>query len=103
MSTDKQHREELADLSQKAKNAKEAAAHPKASDRDKADLKILEQKAAAKKLEAKHPNVPSKPQNPTDAKLDKALKDSFPGSDPVSFTEAAPAEDKAKQKGGGSR
>jgi hypothetical protein len=28
-----------------------------------------------------------------DGKLDKALKDSFPGSDPVSFVEAAPIKD----------
>ena len=41
------------------------------------------------------PGRPSKPDD-ADAKLDKALKDSFPGSDPVSFVEAAPLKDVAE-------
>ncbi|MBS0523711.1 MAG: hypothetical protein JSS04_08755 [Proteobacteria bacterium] len=36
------------------------------------------------------PSKKKKGQTDVDAKLDKALKDSFPGSDPVSFVEAAP-------------
>jgi hypothetical protein len=33
-----------------------------------------------------------------DEKLDEALKDSFPGSDPVSLTEPAPAKEQDKEK-----
>jgi hypothetical protein len=32
-----------------------------------------------------------------DEKLDQALKDSFPGSDPVSFTEPAPVKEEDKK------
>ena len=32
-----------------------------------------------------------------DEKLDQALKDSFPGSDPVSFTEPAPVNEEDKK------
>jgi hypothetical protein len=58
--------------------------------RDKADLKLLEQEVTAERLKAKRPA--KKKDNPAseDEKLDKALRDSFPGSDPVSFIEAAP-------------
>jgi hypothetical protein len=60
--------------------------------RDKADLKLLEQAVAAEKLKARRPaeGKPPQAESEVDAKLDKALKDSFPGSDPVSFVEAAP-------------
>jgi hypothetical protein len=85
---DKRSVEELDDLKHKAKDAANAASHPQASARDKADQKILEQQAAAKKLEVKHGDAPSKP---GESKLDKALKDTFPGSDPVSLVQAAPA------------
>lgn len=85
---DKRSTEELDDLKSKAKNAKDAAKHPQASERDKADQKILEQAAAAKKLEVDHDRAPSKSGG---TKLDKALEDTFPGSDPVSLTQAAPA------------
>jgi hypothetical protein len=64
-----------------------------ASDREKADLKLLQQEVTAKKLKARRPTKkPAKTPAATDveAKLDKALKDSFPSSDPVSFLEAAP-------------
>ena len=61
----------------------------KTVDREKADLKLLEQQVAAEKLKAKRPTSPAKPPGTgVDAKLDKALKDSFPGSDPVSSLEA---------------
>ncbi len=97
---DKQSVNELDDLKHKAKGAKDAAKHPQASERDKADHKILEQQAAAKKLEIEHPPKPSKNGDHVDAKLDKALKDSFPGSDPVSFTQAAPAPKDPKRHDG---
>ena len=92
MPANKQAQAELSDLKDKVQNAKEAADAPEAGDREKADLKLLEQEAAAKKLKAKRPMQPAKKADPSDvdAKLDKALKDSFPGSDPVSFVEAAP-------------
>jgi hypothetical protein len=81
----------LSDLNDKLQNAREAVRSGKAGEREKADLKLLEQEVAAEKLKAKHPASPKKKaESEVDGKLDKALKDSFPGSDPVSFVEAAP-------------
>ena len=59
----------------------------------KADLKLLEQEVVAEKLKAKRPEPSTKAPTSVDGKLDKALKDSFPGSDPVSFVQAAPIKD----------
>lgn len=87
---DKHAHHELDDLKHKVQDAKEAAKAPEAGDREKADLKLLEQEAAAQKLKAKRPTPKKKAESEVDAKLDKALSDSFPGSDPVSFVEAAP-------------
>ncbi len=91
---DKARRVELDDLKDKVCDASEAAKRADAGDREKADLKLLEQEEAAAKLRAKRPIPPKSPApDTTDAKLDKALKDSFPGSDPVSFVEAAPLKE----------
>ena len=92
MPANKHAQAELSDLKDKVQNAKQAANAADAGDREKADLKLLEQEAAAKKLKAKRPTQPAKTpaEGDVDARLDKALKDSFPGSDPVSFVEAAP-------------
>jgi hypothetical protein len=84
------HHQELDDVKQKLQNAKEAAKAPDAGEREKADLKLLEQEAAAQKLKAGRPPTKHKAESEAEAKLDKALRDSFPGSDPVSFVEAAP-------------
>ena len=54
------------------------------------------------------PDNDDKAKRKADEKLDQALKDSFPGSDPVSFTEPAPVKEgdrklatvKAAGKGG---
>jgi len=80
----------LTDLKAKVKNAKETAEGGASGAREEADLKLLEQDAVAEKMKAKRPPAPQKKAESVDAKLDKALKDSFPGSDPVSFVEAAP-------------
>ena len=92
MPASKHTQAELNDLKDKLRNAKDAANCDDAGAREKADLKLLEQEVAAKKLKAQRPvePAPKKALNEADAKLDKALKDSFPGSDPVSFLEAAP-------------
>jgi hypothetical protein len=83
----------LDDLKDKLQDAKRSAHMPGASKREKADLKLLEQEAMAERLKAKRPtkSKTKAPADDVDAKLDKALKDSFPGSDPVSFVQAAPA------------
>lgn len=93
MPANKHARAKLDDLTDKLRGAKEAANAENAGDRDKADLKLLEQEVAAEKLRAKRPAPARKPASTVDAKLDKALQDSFPGSDPVSFLEAAPIKD----------
>ncbi len=90
MSANKRAHEKLSDLNDKLQNAKQAANSVDAGEREKADLKLLEQEVAAEKLKAKRPAPKHKAESDVDAKLDKALKDSFPGSDPVSFVEAAP-------------
>lgn len=90
MSTNKQASADIKDLTEKAKSAKKAAAAPDASEREKADSKLLEQKALGEKLRARHADATDKSSSGVDAKLDKALKDSFPGSDPVSIVQPAP-------------
>lgn len=90
MPADKHAREKLSDLNDKLQNARQAAKSGHAGEREKADLKLLEQEVAAEKLKAKHPSHKQGSASDVDAKLDRALKDSFPGSDPVSFVEAAP-------------
>jgi hypothetical protein len=83
----------LDDLKDKLPDAKRAAHMPNASAREKADAKLLEQEVTAERLKARHARKDEKKTSDSDvdAKLDKALKDSFPGSDPVSFVQAAPA------------
>ncbi len=89
MPVNKHAEAKLTDLKAKVRNAKETAEGGSADAREQADLKLLEQEVAAEKMRAKRPPSPQKAES-VDAKLDKALKDSFPGSDPVSFVEAAP-------------
>src|SRR3954470_5337033 len=91
MSVNKHAEAKLSDLHAKVKNAKDTAQGGASGDREKADLKLLEQEVTAEKLKARRPQPKKKKaESEVDAKLDKALKDSFPGSDPVSFVEAAP-------------
>jgi hypothetical protein len=90
MPANKRAHAKLRDLNEKLQNAKDAARSEDAGKREKADLKLLQQEVTAEKMKAKRPTKPEKKAETVDAKLDKALKDSFPGSDPVSFVEAAP-------------
>ena len=95
---------QLEDKALKARNAREAAEAPGASARDKADHKLRKQELIAEQQKARHqarqgdrpketePDKPSKLEDRLEKKLDAALKDSFPGSDPVSFVEAAPVK-----------
>jgi hypothetical protein len=92
--------QEIEDLEHKVEGAREAAARPDAGERDKSDLKLIEQDYMAAQQKAKHADSAKKPAkaDPADAtrtvdqKLDAALKESFPGSDPVSFVQAAPVK-----------
>jgi hypothetical protein len=91
---------ELKDKAEKLQSAQEHAAKPRASARDKADLKMMEQDFQAQRLKgdrlAKQPgkarNRPMTPADKKEKKLDDALVDSFPGSDPVSFTASVPGK-----------
>ena len=97
-------RTELKDNVEKLRGAKKAANAPKSSERDAADLKILEQEVQAQRLQLKRdagkpveaPTITAKPgesaEKLLDRKLDAALKESFPSSDPVSFVQAAPVK-----------
>jgi hypothetical protein len=91
---------DLDDLKGKLQDAKRAAHMPDASKRDKADAKLLEQEVTAERLKAKRPQSTKEApaDSDVDAKLDKALKDSFPSSDPVSFVQAAPINKKHDRK-----
>ncbi len=68
------------------------------SDREASDLKMMEQQLLALEQRISHEkNAPSSKNkarsgSDTDSKLDAALKDSFPGSDPVSSIEPAPVK-----------
>src|SRR5258708_26663016 len=99
---------ELEDKADKLRSARTAAKAPDASDRDRADLKLIEQDFIAQKRKTErqsrrgsdphaHPKPASNATEKMDQKLDAALKDSFPGSDPVSFLEAAPAKKSVKK------
>jgi hypothetical protein len=92
---------EIEDKAAKTRNAREAAAAPDASDRDKADLKLMEQDLQAARQKSKRSGgakdtatapTGGNSKKAMDRKLDAALEDSFPGSDPVSFVQAAPTE-----------
>jgi hypothetical protein len=87
---------QLDDLKDKLQDAKRAAHMPDASEREKADAKLLEQEVAAEKLKAKRPAKKESAATDQDAKLDKALKDTFPSSDPVSMAEPAPSKKRKK-------
>jgi hypothetical protein len=100
---------ELEDMESKLKSAREVAARPEATERDKSDLKLIEQEFLAAQQKARRApdrapdkgeadgrssgTGPSDVRQKLDKKLDAALKDSFPGSDPVSFVEAAPVKE----------
>jgi|LNAP01.1.fsa_nt_gb hypothetical protein len=93
-------RKELADIELKLASAREAAAAPGASEREKADLKLIEQEYLAARRKAyreadsrRDGKPPRDARQKLDKKLDDALKASFPGSDPVSFVEAAPVKE----------
>ena len=82
---------QLDDLKDKLQGAKRAAHMPDASKREQADLKLMEQEVTAEKLKARRPaKKKDSSAGGMEAKLDKALKDGFPGSDPVAMAEPAP-------------
>jgi len=91
--------QELKDIELKLQSAREAAGKAGASEKDKADLKLIEQEyMAAQQKERRQPSAdrrapPLEGKKALDKKLDDALKGSFPGSDPVSFVEAAPVKE----------
>lgn len=94
-------RTELTDQAHKLRSAKKAAAAPEATERDKSDLKIIEQQFQADKMKLNRNPDGARADQPKkdlplpekmERQLDSALKDSFPGSDPVSFLEAAPVK-----------
>lgn len=83
---------ELEEAQEKVRGARDAATTDTAGAREMADLKLLEADAAGKKLRSADEDNgrTTDKESGVEGKLDKALKDSFPASDPVSFLEAAP-------------
>jgi len=93
--------QELEDIELKLRSAREAAGRANATAKDKADLKLIEQEyLAAQQKERRQSNAgdPSRPRldgkKALDKKLDEALEGTFPGSDAVSFVEAAPVNER---------
>jgi hypothetical protein len=102
MSAIDQRQKELEDIELKLRNAREAAAAPSASEREKSDLRLIEQEyvAAQRKARDAHEGAekpreqPSDNKKKLDKKLDSALKDTFPSSDPVAVAEPSPVQDR---------
>jgi hypothetical protein len=90
MPTNKHAEEKLKDLNEKLHSAKDAVIAADSGAREKADLKLIQQDVTAEKMKARRPEAPKHSPTDVEGKLDKALKESFPGSDPVSFVQAAP-------------
>jgi hypothetical protein len=93
--------QELEDIELKLQSAREAAGRADATEKDKADLKLIEQEyLAAQQKERRRPKAHDASRPPLDGKkaldkkLDEALEGTFPGSDPVSFVEAAPVKER---------
>ena len=93
---------DLEDKTDKLRSAQKAVAAPDATERDKSDLKMIEQdlqahrqKMARKARSGGKPEsaAPASLEKQVERKLDKALEDSFPGSDPVSFIGATPVNE----------
>ena len=88
---------QLDDIALKLRSARDAANRPGATEKDKADLKLIEQDyIAAQQRLSRESASEAKPGNTAkklDRKLDEALKGTFPASDPVSFVQAAPVKE----------
>lgn len=97
MTRTEQLMQERDDLKTKIASAKDSGG---TSDREASDLKMMEQELIAlehriareESGKASPKGKPSSLAETMDRKLDAALKDSFPGSDPVSFIEATPVK-----------
>lgn len=91
-------KKEIEDRTAKVRNARVAAKAPDASDKDQADLKLAEQELLAKELKAQRGSAsktrqPKTLEDKMERKLDAALEDSFPGSDPVAYVQTTPAKE----------
>lgn len=86
--TERHAQKRLDDAHAKLDSARKAAERADAGEREKADLKLHEQEAIGQKLRARHPRKPAAAtRSEPDRKLDQALEDSFPASDPVSLVQ----------------
>jgi hypothetical protein len=96
-------KKELEDIEQKLGSARKAAEALDATERDKSDLKLIEQECVAirQKLRRaendegsdKGQRQPADGKGKLDKKLDEALQDTFPTSDPVSVAQPAPVKE----------
>jgi hypothetical protein len=93
--------QELEDIELKLQSAREAAGRADATEKDKADLKLFDKEYLAAQLKERRRSTAGDASRPRldgkkalDKKLDEALEGTFPGSDPVSFVEAAPVKER---------
>jgi hypothetical protein len=92
--------QEFEDIELKLRSAREAAGRANATAKNKADLKLIEQEYLAAQQKERRQSTAGDARRPRldgkkalDKKLDEALEGTFPGSDPVSFVEAAPVKE----------
>ena len=93
--------QERDDLQAKITSARESRG---SSEREASDLKMMEQELLALEqrigrsdtVKSKNTGEPTSKTEQMEEKLDDALRDSFPGSDPVSTIEPAPAPPQGK-------
>lgn len=105
MSAKDRRQKDLEDLQLKLRDARRAAAAPDASERDQADLKLIEQQVRAAEQKLRHAGNAARHEadgagrDKVEEKLDTALEQSFPGSDPVAAAEPAPRTKAPKKSG----
>ena len=98
-------KKELEDIELKLSSARKAAQARDAGEREKSDLKLIEQECMAMQQKIrraeetgdKHEDQPVGGKKKLDQQLDDALKGTFPGSDPVAVAQPAPIHEKDRE------
>jgi hypothetical protein len=98
-------KKELEDIELKLSSARKAAEAPDAGEREKSDLKLIEQECLAMQQKVRraeetgtrHDDKPADTKKKLDRQLDDALKGTFPGSDPVAVAQPAPIHEEDRE------
>ena len=98
-------KKELEDIELKLSSARKAAEAPDAGEREKSDLKLIEQECMAMQQKIrraeeagdKHEDKPIDAKKKLDQQLDDALKGTFPGSDPVAVAQPTAIQEEDRE------